>query len=497
MNPPGLGQAVRAWARARPDALAVNEPGMELTYGELTRRAAGLQQALLACGVTQGERVALAAYGLADVAVCLVAVGDIGATAYPLDLTAALDVRLAHAAPAAVVLAGYPSGEWCAGYPVVHLDEVPSDGEPLEAASGVAVLVDEAASPVTRLLAADLLHRSCTAFAGRLALTADDRVMVLSLPHTDIAVFGVVTALLAGSTAVAPGRPLTEGERLHRLLERSATSVLVAAPRAVCVLTDVATAHGGRLPGLRAVVLLRDRWPARLPAALRRITSGDTTLLADTGAAEGGILAELREVAGDVDGDPPASPDAATTAEAVVESWPDVRMARLVDSDDGGPVVFVETVTGATVDAAGLTAQVGRATAGRIRPVRVVHLSALPLTDTGVVALDRLRARAAAVLPGAPPAGATAVRTADGLSAEGARVLARVAAGLGVADLSPDHSFFEVGATSLEIIRVVAQLEGELGVEFDIDELLDAPCVRTLVHQYEAFLGRSVPADRR
>ncbi len=491
-------QAVRSRAALRPDALAVDEPGMELTYADLAARAAGLQQVLRTCGVAPGDRVALAAYGVADLAVCLVATSGLGATAYPLDLTAALDVRLAEAAPAAVVLAGYPGGEWCAGYPVVHFDEVPPGGELSADGPVLSVAVDEPSPEGLVLLTVDRLIETTAAFAGRLALTGDDRVLVLSLPHTDVAVFGLVAVLLAGSVAVAPGRPLVDGDRLHRLVERSVVSVLVAAPRAVCVLADAAAAHGGRLPCLRAVVLLRDRWPARLPAALRRVVAADSALLAGRGAAGEGVLTELTEVGGGSAGEASAraSGGDAEAAEAVIESWPDVRMARLVDSGDGGPVAFLETVSGAAVDVAGLTEEVGRATAGRIRPVRVVHLSALPLTDTGVVALDRLRARAA-VLPGAEQAVATAVPTVDGLSAEGARVLARVAVGLGVADLSPDHSFFEVGATSLEIIRVVAQLEGELGVEFDIDDLLDSPCVRTLIHQYEAFLSRSVPADRR
>jgi nonribosomal peptide synthetase protein BlmIII len=173
--------------------------------------------------------------------------------------------------------------------------------------------------------------------------------------------------------------------------------------------------------------------------------------------------------------------------ELLIEAWPGVRMARVVLTSGRATVAFAETVTGARIDPGqartDLTAQLRDAgLAAALAPEMVATLPGLPVTASGVVYLAALAARAERL---AGPRAATASPGPPG-GPGAARILAAVAGTLGVSNLAPDMNLFEVGATSLEIVRVVADLETELEFDVDLGELLDEPFVLTLIGQYHA-----------
>ncbi|MFF4489536.1 amino acid adenylation domain-containing protein [Streptomyces sp. NPDC001544] len=82
-------------ARRTPDAIAVEEPGRVLTYGELLAAAERTADGLARQGVTPGQVVGLSLRGLCDTAVAILAVLRCGATYLPLD-TSLPSERLAH-----------------------------------------------------------------------------------------------------------------------------------------------------------------------------------------------------------------------------------------------------------------------------------------------------------------------------------------------------------------------------------------------------------------
>jgi acyl carrier protein len=508
-----LASTVRAHARARPQSPAIAEPGFDLDYGELAARAAGLCRELTAAGVRTGGVVAAAVYALGDLAVAAVAAAELGAVLYPFDIRKAPELRAARIEMLgvdAVVLAGFPDGPWTGDRPVIHLDEV-EPGQPEEIGvrepAGLPEFAFEAddqdwvARPAATQVAA-----SVAAIAAGMKLTADDRVLLVGLPHAAPVLAGLLAGLLAGATAVAPGRAVSEGDDLLAALTARSVTVLMSAARPASLLADVAAADQATLPTLRAVLLLDDRPPARLAGLLRRAASSDLELFAVRGAIQDGAV-EVRPLV-----EPSANGLSGPAAiEALVEEWTTVRMARVTHARDGRSVVFVETVTGVRIDGEDLlgTLRTRAQEAGidaDALPALVVTVPALPVTASGVVHRSNLAARAETLLgsvqsvPAPMPSGSDSDSDSDPQPDPAQqpddpgphRILTAVATALGIPGLSPQLSLFEVGATSLEIIRVISDLEADLGFEADLDELLDAPRVQTLIDQYLA--GRSRPA---
>ncbi len=181
-----------------------------------------------------------------------------------------------------------------------------------------------------------------------------------------------------------------------------------------------------------------------------------------------------------------SGPDGARATEAVIEEWTDVRLARVVAVGDE-LVAFVETVSGNRVDPAAVREHVAARLPARPVPVLVVTVPDGPMAESGAVDYDRLRVRARALLAGSPDAGAGADFATGPASDPGAeRILRTIAEVLGVPGLTATTNLFEIGATSLEIVRAVTRLEADLDFEVDLDELLDEPRVGTLIRQYRA-----------
>jgi acyl-coenzyme A synthetase/AMP-(fatty) acid ligase/acyl carrier protein len=602
-----LSVVVGRHARQHPGAVAVAEPGLDLTYADLSARAAGLARSLAGAGVPRGGTVVAAVYSLSDLTVAAVASSSLGAVLYPFDIRKLLEARAERVelvAASAVVLAGVPDGAWTGGRPVIYLDEVEpgdlaaagdtgdgdagasdaGDGEASDGAATGFVVESERLDAAVRLSRGPAIA-AVTDLARILGLTSADRLLVAAVTHSDLVLAGLLASLLSGGAAVSPGRSGPEGDGLCRAISRHDVTVLIAAPKPALLLSEVADADRMSFSALRSVVLARDWVPRRLPAALFRAAGPGLEIYTAWGSAESGLITAMRRADADAGGCPaplgqlvgdqavallgddglPAAgelcvtgasvttgfagrpdldalyltpagparsyrtgdrgrrsadgglelvataPEPEATApggpadtggrlravELAIEEWPAVRMARLIVTSRGPVVAFIETADGVRIEPAELLAALRAqppADPGAL-PTLVVTVPSLPVTAAGVVDRVPLAARAERLTSPAA-AGPGAASAAGGLAAGSgaARILQAVADVLGIPNLAPDMNLFEVGATSLEIVRVIADLEAELEFDVELEELLDAPQVLTLISQYHAVYPPS-PGD--
>lgn len=114
-------------------------------------------------------------------------------------------------------------------------------------------------------------------------------------------------------------------------------------------------------------------------------------------------------------------------------------------------------------------------------PARIVPLAALPLTPNGKVDRAALLALDAQDTPPAP-----AVQTDDWQG----RILAIWQQVLGTARIGLDEAFFDLGGTSLQWMRVHAELEHQLGARMAMADMFARPTVRLLAEH----LGRGPDA---
>ncbi|MGC4861002.1 amino acid adenylation domain-containing protein [Micromonospora sp. DT41] len=164
--------------------------------------------------------------------------------------------------------------------------------------------------------------------------------------------------------------------------------------------------------------------------------------------------------------------------EAALETHPSVAHAAvLAVPAPGGDRRLVGFVVpaGDPVDTADLTVHVGRRLPDYMTPSVVVTLDRLPLTSNGKV--DR---RALPVPELTAPASGRAPAT------ERERALCEIFADvLGMPQVGPDDSFFDLGGQSLQAMRLVSRIRSVLGLEVTIDVVFDAPSPAALARHLD------------
>ncbi|GJG89205.1 hypothetical protein tb265_43860 [Gemmatimonadetes bacterium T265] len=185
-----------------------------------------------------------------------------------------------------------------------------------------------------------------------------------------------------------------------------------------------------------------------------------------------GYRIEPREIAAALRRDPRVR-DAAVVARAVGEGLP----KRLV--------AYVVAAGGGRSEAASLREALRATLPEYLVPAAFVWVSALPLTANGKLDVRALPA------PDAEAAPARAATNADGTDA--ARLIAQVWAELlGVRHVAPDDNVFDLGATSLLVVRARARLQARLGVEIPVAHFFQHRTPRALAER----LGGGVGAGR-
>jgi SagB-type dehydrogenase family enzyme len=110
-------------------------------------------------------------------------------------------------------------------------------------------------------------------------------------------------------------------------------------------------------------------------------------------------------------------------------------------------------------------------------PARIEPVAVLPLTPSGRVDRAALTATASVSRPEHPRSTTDAGQ--DGALLE--RACALAARVLGVPEVSPTMNLLDLGATSVQLVRLAVHAEEELGIRVDVEELLRFPAVTILV----------------
>jgi SagB-type dehydrogenase family enzyme len=170
--------------------------------------------------------------------------------------------------------------------------------------------------------------------------------------------------------------------------------------------------------------------------------------------------------------------------EAALAGHEAVLTAAVVPAGEGS-VAYVKPAPGAGVTGAELMKYLGTRMSPYLLPASVELVYALPITPGGRIDRTALSGRASAAveqLAGpATAAGPASLQTGpdDSDLAGPARALA--AEILGVADVDAATNLLDLGATSVQLVRLAVQAEQELGIQVDVEELLRFPSVAVLL----------------
>lgn len=164
--------------------------------------------------------------------------------------------------------------------------------------------------------------------------------------------------------------------------------------------------------------------------------------------------------------------------EAALATSDDVLLAAAVAAGDGS-VAFVKVAPGRQVTGAQLLEYLRTKMSPYLLPDRIEPVGSFPLTPWGRIDRTALAARA-----GTSPTSATAPTPVvvggvnTGLIQRACALAAQV---LDVPDVAPDMNLFDVGATSVQLVRIAVRAEVELGIQVDVEELLRFPSIGVLV----------------
>ncbi|MEU4888501.1 amino acid adenylation domain-containing protein [Streptomyces xinghaiensis] len=182
--------------------------------------------------------------------------------------------------------------------------------------------------------------------------------------------------------------------------------------------------------------------------------------------------------------------------EAVLVRHEAVSAAAVLPHDYGGSdvrvVAYVESGARAETLAPELGEAAGAALPPHMRPSAYVVLPELPLTRNGKVDKDRLPAPVAGAAS-APVHIAAGDGDGDGpeLAATERRVAGIWQSVLDVSEVPADADFFDLGGTSLSLLRMFEQVNEAFGIDLEITVLIDGATVRALARHVDGALPAS------
>ncbi|CCK30425.1 amino acid adenylation domain protein [Streptomyces davaonensis JCM 4913] len=268
--------------RARPDAVAVYDGQVELSYGELDARTNRLARALVARGVGPEDLVAVAIPKSALSVTAVLAVLKAGAAYLPVDLKyppERLRYLLDDARPTLVLTTGeehgLPEGPERL-LSLADLEELQFSDERLTDADRTVPLRPEHPAYVIHTSGSTgrpkgvlVPHTGIAALVAQqragLALRPDERVLLFASPSFDASVWELATGLLTGASVVtAPGDELLPGPALADTVARYGVTTLLLPPSSLAVLAEGALPDGVTLVvgGEACPPDLVERWSA-------------------------------------------------------------------------------------------------------------------------------------------------------------------------------------------------------------------------------------------
>ena len=184
----------------------------------------------------------------------------------------------------------------------------------------------------------------------------------------------------------------------------------------------------------------------------------------------------------------PGEIEAVLLAEADVSAA--VAVAHAYGEDDVRVVGHVASGTAADVLAPRLGARATALLPSHMRPSAYVVLPELPLTPNGKVDRNRLPAPTAGTAF-APVA--ADLDQAAGLTSTERRIVRIWRSVLDLAEIGPDTGFFDLGGTSLSLLRMFARTNEEFGTDLDIAVLVDGATVAALARHVDSALSAARP----
>ncbi|MGW3184998.1 amino acid adenylation domain-containing protein [Kitasatospora sp. NPDC001119] len=253
-----LTRLITAAAEARPDAVAVDSPGVaSWTWARLDTETRGVAAALLDTGFAGGPLLLAVAPGTGWVT-ALLGAWRAGAVAVPVDAghPPARLARLAAGCRArAVITPDGTSPHWAPALPSVAADARSSGGLPCVPDEATACLFHTSGStgtPKPVVLSHRALAERAREMPAAAGLTQSDRIAQLTSPAFDAVLWEVLCALATGATLLtAPAAARTPGPALVRFLAEQRITALTCTPSQLAATPTPASA----LPDLRLVVL--------------------------------------------------------------------------------------------------------------------------------------------------------------------------------------------------------------------------------------------------
>ncbi|SDO97614.1 amino acid adenylation domain-containing protein [Rhodoferax sp. OV413] len=228
-------------ARINPDAVALVDGDIELSYAALNQRANCLAHRLICQGVTPDSTVAVGIEAVADRVIGLLGVMKAGGTYLPLDPShpAQRLAQLLEDSGARVLLTGRRGAMEVSGIAKVALDELTLYDE---LATNPSVELHEShlayviytsgttGRPKGVAVPHGALSMHVQAMARTCGMRAEDRSLQFALPHVDAAVEQCLMSLISGATLVVQSQWCSLGSELDALLRRHGVSVVDLPP---------------------------------------------------------------------------------------------------------------------------------------------------------------------------------------------------------------------------------------------------------------------------
>ncbi len=314
LSMPGLfeAQVVR-----RPGAIAVVSEGVELSYGEVDRRANGLAHWLVEHGVGPEVVVGVCLPRGVDWLVTLLAVMKAQGVYLPLDPSHPVDrlTFMIDNSGASIVLANTETAQSLPAQDISGLspqaDAPPARTASPDAAAYMIYTSGSTGTPKGVLVPHRGLEALGSAHQRALGLDENSRVLQSVSVGFDVAVGDLVNAWYSGATLVLAGPEQTVGDQLAQVLKAQHITHAMLPLAALSTLPDV------ELPELRALVSGGEAMPAEVPARW----AGGRTLVNAYGPTETTVAATISEPLAVTATAPPIGRAIESTQTFVLDGW--------------------------------------------------------------------------------------------------------------------------------------------------------------------------------